>query len=219
MMDLSTSENEKKCWVTAVKLKEDSSNYIVTYADGHEEERPFTIHNYNAEIYRMREQFFAKKDRYMETLTRLCVKSVGKEVKTILLSLIGIVFTVSIPLPTVLKVITILLFILFDVFKILSGKLERGIMGIQMLGIENTERYIKMMDKFKIDVTNPHNGETEEWFMYSLNEVGPETNVNLLGFIAEMMPDKMKQEESERLSQYFKELYERELTEEKGKTK
>ncbi|MBQ4030758.1 MAG: hypothetical protein II625_03275 [Bacilli bacterium] len=219
MIDLSTTEEEKGRYVTAVHLKEDSSNYVVTYADGHEEEHPFTIHNFNAEIYRMRDQFFAKKDRYMETLTRLCVKSVGKEVKTLLLSLIGIVFTVSIPLPVVLKIITVLLIILFDIFKILSSKVERGLLIIQMLGIENTEKYIEMMDKFKIDVTNPHNGEKEEWFMYSLNEVGPETNVDLLRFIAEKMPEQMKQEEGGRLSEHFKEIYERQLAEEKGKTK
>ena len=33
MIDLSTTEEEKGRYVTAVHLKEDSSNYVVTYAD------------------------------------------------------------------------------------------------------------------------------------------------------------------------------------------
>ena len=211
MIDLSTSEKEKEYYVTGVEVSENGEEYILTYADGHKETRPFTIHNYNAEIYRMRDAFYSKKDSYLESLGRLKIKYQLKKVRIILLSLLGVVFTTSIELPLVAKIITYVLILLLTLVRLLHNRFTSTMIDIHILGITNTEEFISLMDKLKVDVVDPHNGGKEEWFLYNLNDVGPFTNVNLLGFIAAAMPEEIKKAEGERLSELFKEEYEKSL--------
>ena len=67
MIDLTLKKEDKDSYITNVRLNEDHT-YTVTYASGREETSPFSIHNYQVELYRMENSFKEHGDEYVKRI-------------------------------------------------------------------------------------------------------------------------------------------------------
>lgn len=56
MLDLTQNEEEKDFYIVDAFMNNDGT-YTIKYANGNEETYPFSIHNFQVELYRMEEQF------------------------------------------------------------------------------------------------------------------------------------------------------------------
>ena len=208
VIDLSTSEEEKKSYVMNLELSEDCSEYIVTYADGHKANFPFSIHNFNAEIYRMISRFKEKKREYTDVATKMLTGSLIKEVKTTIVSLIGLVLTASIPMPNVMRIIIIALMVLYNLFIIIGHRATVKMIGTTLEMLEAEEYCFDMLDKFKVEVTDPHNGSKEEWFLMNPTNMVPPM---LMMLFSKALTPEIRKEEGDKLTEMFKEAYESKL--------
>lgn len=207
-MDISTSLEDKKYYVVDVSLADDTDEYIVTYADGHQVKLPFTVHNFNAEIYRMRSQFLESKDKYVEAISALAAKTVNDEIKTLLFSLVGVVLTTNMDLPVVMKTILILTVVLLAIRRSLNNYSRLYLVGNSMEAVEKTEEFIEIMDRFKIEVVDPLTNKKEDWFWYNLSKIEPKTNVNALKLLSLAFTPEIKEEEGEKISKLLLERHE-----------
>ena len=200
MIDLSSSEKEKESYVTGVELNDDCTEYITTYADGHTEKHPFSIHNYNVEIYRMINQFNSRKNQKIELLLEKLVKLVGKKVKTMILSLIGVVFTVAVPLANIYKLITILLIVLYNIKLELENRKKISEIGDSLAELKSTEMCIELLEKFKVDVTDPRTGRQEEWFLIDPSIFNGKMDPIVMALMSTAMTPEVKEAEGQRIS-------------------
>ena len=211
MIDLSSSSIEKKCFITNVSLDGEGTSYIVTYADGHQEIHPFSVHNYNAVLHHMKEQFLNKKDRYVDQINEDTLKLIHEELVTLSYSIATIVLISGANLTDLKKLLFISIFLaivsatsLYQMKKIREMKMKVG-------AVKKTEDFLKIMESFKIPVVDPNNGHEEEWYMYNLSDVSSRSNVDLIKKIADSYTPELRTKEGERLSEIFKENYEKKL--------
>ncbi len=200
MIDLSSSEKEKESYVTGVELNDDCTEFITTYADGHTEKHPFSIHNYNVEIYRMVNQFNSRKNQKIELLLEKLVKLVGKKVKTMILSLIGVVFTVAVPLAGIYKIIAILLIVLYNIKLELENRKKIGEINESLSKLRNTQMCIELLENFKVDVTDPRTGRQEEWFLIDPSIFDGKVNPFAMVAMSSAMTPEVKEIEGQRIS-------------------
>ena len=65
MIDLTLKKEDKDNFIVNVRLNDDGT-YTVTYASGREVTSPFTVHNYQVELFRMERAFNDKEKEYLE---------------------------------------------------------------------------------------------------------------------------------------------------------
>ena len=65
MVDLTLNKEDKDTYIIDLILNEDNT-YTVTYASGRVETYPFSIHNYQVELFRMEEQVKKYGDSYIK---------------------------------------------------------------------------------------------------------------------------------------------------------
>ena len=67
MFDFTLNKEDKDSYIVDVRLNENET-YTVTYASGREETNPFTIHNYQVELFRMEGQFNEYNEEYVKRI-------------------------------------------------------------------------------------------------------------------------------------------------------
>ncbi len=211
MIDLSSSSIEKKCYITNVSLDGDGTSYIVRYADGHQETHPFSVHNYNAVLHHMKEQFLSKKDRYIDQINEETTKLVRNELVTLTYVVASTIMFSGANTTDLEKLLGISLFLLLASGVTLYQRKKIREMRMKIGAVKKTEDFLNIMESFKIPVIDPNNGREEEWYMYNLSDVSSRSNVDLIRKIAESYTPELRMQEGERLSEIFKENYEKRL--------
>ena len=211
MMDLSMGKDEKEFYVVNVKLKEDCKSFVVFFADGHTEEHPFLVHNYNVYIYRMKRQLLDKRESFEDTLKFVASMEVVKEFKTLLYSLAGIILTTNIDMHVALKTIIICLIGIYNAKKAIERLVELLLIKYKLLECAKTAEFVKIMEDFRIDATDPITGREEDWYLFNIGDIDINSNIGALKLFSMGFSDEFKKEESKRISELFKEKHEMSL--------
>ncbi len=211
MMDISMGKDEKAYYITNVKMKDDGENFIVFYADGHTEEHEFTIHNYNVYIYRMKHQILDNRWSYKSVQQFVISLSVAKELKTLMLSITGLVLASGLPIPNLIKIIMIILVTLYNIgysFKQLIAIVQAYI----KLGMFNSlDEFVNIMEELRIDVKDPITGWDEDWYLINIGDIRPDTNIEAIKQKAKLLTTDDKKNESQKINQMIKEKFAKRL--------
>ena len=201
-------KDEKEYFVVNVKLNEDGKTFVVFYADGHQEEHPFLVHNYNVYIYRMKHQFLDNREKFDDTLKFVRSMKIVEEFKTLLVSLAALIFTTNVPIPNSLKIIIISLIALHNIRRVLEILAELLLIKIKLIESAKTAEFVNIMENFRIDVTDPITGREEDWYLFNIGDVDINSNIEILKLFSLGMSDEFKKKESERITSLLKDKHE-----------
>ena len=209
MMDVSLGKQEKEMYIVSVRLNEAGKSYIVTYADGHQVEESFSVHNYCAYQYRMKQQFLDNKGKFVDTLEYMQAVEIIKEFKTIILSMAGVVLVTGVNTPKILEVIVLSLIGIYNAGSIISKLIKIWIYRKLKQGANNVEEFVREMEHYTIPVIDPNTGKEEDWYYYNISDAYPYTDPKTLQFLSAVFTDEFKKEESERISKALKRSFTR----------
>ena len=208
MIDMSRNENDKKWFVIDVSPDEGFTQYTVTYADNHQESFPFSIHNYNAFLYRMMDQYWSRNDKYKSEIFGRIAYGVRNQLKTIIYSMLGIVFAVSVPLPGIMNMILLLLVLVLNKAFWLKYKLEVEEASEELKKAEKLQKCMQLVDNFKVTVFNPRTNKEETWFLKNPSAFNLDTDLSELQEYSLSLTPEVKDEEGRRISEQFRLMYE-----------
>ena len=209
MMDVSLGKQEKEVYIVDVRLNEENKSYVVTYADGRQVEDDFSVHNFSAAQYRMKQQFLDNKGKFVDTMDYLKCQAIIKEFKTILYSMAGVMFATSLNLDEVALTIFLAVVGIYNAYSALSNLLK--IWGYWKLkkGANNVEKFVREMERYTLEVEDPNTGRKDDWYYYNISDAGAAVDIKLLGELKEMFTDEYKEEESKRISELLKKKFSR----------
>jgi hypothetical protein len=200
MMDVSLGKQEKEMYIVDVRLNEAGKSYIVTYADGRQEEQDFSVHNFCAYQYRMKQQFLDNKGKFVDTMEYMKCQEIIKEFKTILYSSAALMFMSTIPIPQVLNIIIISLLGIYNAGCAIARLFRIWLYRKLRQGADNVEQFVREMEHFTIEVTDPNTGKKEDWYYYNISDANPYTVPEMLKYLHSIFTDEYKEAEGKRIS-------------------
>ncbi len=171
MIDLTSKEEDKKNFITKVALKEGTSDYIIYYADGHEESKLFTIPSLNETFMNMEKQFFEYKDEFTKREFDVAKKATLKKLMEAIMALASVYLTTAIDMPDFLKVLIIMLVAVGSVCYQRTQSDVEHMARNNINVILTAEEFLAHKDKFNIKITNPSNGKEEDWYLLTLSDI------------------------------------------------
>ena len=210
MMDVSLGDREKEVYIVDVRLNEEDKTYVVTYADGRKTEDEFSVHNFAAAQYRMKQQFLDNKGKFVDTMEYLQCQEIVKEFKTIIYSMAGVMFATSLNLDEVALTIFLSVVGLYNAYKALSSLFKLWMCQKSKKGANNVEKFVREMEHYTLDVEDPNTGRIDEWYYYNISDVNPSTDLKELERLSKIFTPEYKEEESKRIGELLRKNFRRE---------
>ena len=209
MMDVSLGKQEKEMYIMDVRLNENHKSYVVTYADGRQVEDDFSVHNFGAAQYRMKQQFLDNKGKFTDTMEFLQCQEVIREFKTIIYSMAGVVFMTGLNIPDVLHTIFLSLIGIYNAGSALASLYKIWMFRKLSKGADNVEKFVREMEHYTLDVVDPNTGKEDDWYYYNISDVNAYTDPATLEELASKFTKEYKEEESKRISANLKRNFSR----------
>lgn len=200
MIDLTLKKEDKDSYITNLRLNEEHT-YTVTYASGREETCPFSIHNYQVELYRMENSLKEYGDEYVKRIWNngpmrayilgLLLVADGLYISTIVkngANVFNIIFLGLIILQQVPR------FIEFFV------GLRKHLLAKKKVELYNI--YLENKDQFKIPVKD-YNGRDEDWYLVDLGNIDQFDDVKALNDYLLSLTPSVKEEKGISLTKKF----------------
>lgn len=196
MIDLTTRDQEKDLFITKVYLKEESPKYDVIYASGRQEEFDFTIHNFNATLLTMENQYHTYKENFFYEKAAAANKAALHKLIEGLIAIIGIALTVSLDMSGIIKLFISLIILTCSIFYQKAKTKENAKCGrlIDVLAI--TEAFLANKDQFKIRVIDPLTQTEEDWYLLTLSEIETLEDKREVMVLGSAITDEIREEES-----------------------
>ncbi|MDE5888857.1 MAG: hypothetical protein K2H20_02435, partial [Bacilli bacterium] len=196
MIDLTTREKDKNNFITKVYLKEDTPKYCVQYASGRIEEYDFTIHNFNASLSLMEQQYHAYKEEFFYKKAKEANLAAINKLKEGVLALVGIVLTTCVDMSIAIKILMSLLIVVCSVFYQKSKTKENAACGRAIDVLAITEKFLANKEQFRISVTDPITNTEEDWYLLTLTDIEAIENKLQVTLIGSAITEEIKEEES-----------------------
>ncbi len=171
MIDLTINEKDKDFFITGLEISEDYKTYTVTYASGRKEIYPFSVHNYNADIHHMENQYFQYKDAYENEILEITKDVMVNKVKYLLESAIVCLLMFNITDNTVIRMLTVLIVLLNYLKRKKDNKNTLIICGTSIEYLKQIDRYFESKEQLKVPVIDPMNKQQEDWYLVNLSNV------------------------------------------------
>ena len=207
MIDFTLNKEDKDSYIVDVRLNENET-YTVTYASGREETNPFTIHNYQVELFRMEEQFLFYKNDYEEDLNEQFSEQLRKCVISNVISMLGVIITCGFDIHLAIKLILAFVGAIVMIYNLRKVANKRKEMITESEKAAMVEVLLNHKKDIELTVINPANGSEEKWYMVDVNNIEQFTSAYELAMYT--MPYRVPQvkEEMERdMTQAFKDAY------------
>ena len=175
----------------------DNGTYTVFFASGRKETYPFSIHNFQVELYRMEEQFLEFKNDYIRNNLRIQGKYQLKKLVEALLAILGVYVTANLPIPGIIQGILIGILAIYSfLYQVETSRvIDYGRATLVIINL--ADKFMEMKDKFKISITDPKSGQEEEWYLFSLSGIEQLYGIEELNFLSEYITDDVKNSERE----------------------
>ena len=204
MIDITKNEEDKDKFILGVALKENINSYLINYASGRQEERPFTVRSLNEVIMMMERQYLEYRDQYVEKVFDENKNATLKKLIEALMAVAGLFLTATIPLPKVLQIIIIMI---LAVGTICYQRKQSDIINDNRYNanvILTADEFLKRKEDFKIKVIDPNTNLEEDWFLLTLSDIQNVLTPKLINKIADGITPEIKEEEKYNTSEILK---------------
>ena len=204
MIDITKNEEDKDKFILGVALKENINSYLINYASGRQEERPFTIRSLNEVIMMMERQYLEYRDQYVEKVFDENKNATLKKLIEALMSVAGLFLTATIPLPKFLQIIIIMI---LAVGTICYQRKQSDIINDNRYNVNvilTADEFLKRKEDFKIKVIDPNTNLEEDWFLLTLSDIQNVLTPKLINKIADGITPEIKEEEKYNTSEILK---------------
>ncbi len=204
MIDITKNEEDKDKFILGVALKENINSYLINYASGRQEERPFTIRSLNEVIMMMERQYLEYRDQYVEKVFDENKNATLKKLIEALMAVAGLFLTATIPLPKVLQIIIIMI---LAVGTICYQRKQSDIINDNRYNVNvilTADEFLKRKEDFKIKVIDPNTNLEEDWFLLTLSDIQNVLTPKLINKIADGITPEIKEEEKYNTSEILK---------------
>lgn len=195
MIDLTLNEKDRDSFITNLYLKENSDKYIVKYASGRLEEQLFSVHNFNASLYRMEEQFLQFRDEYVRNNLRIQGKLEAKKLIEALVAILGVFVTINVPMPEIIQGIIIGILALYSILYQLEATSMVNYGRATNNIVKLASKFLEMKENFKIKITDPKTGNEEDWYLVTLSGIERISGFDHLDFLLDFLTDERKEAE------------------------
>lgn len=200
MIDLTLKKEDKDSYITTLRLNEDHT-YTVTYASGREETCPFSIHNYQVELYRMENSLKEHGDEYVKRIWNN--GSMRAYILGLLLVADGLyISTIVKNGANVFNIIFLGLMILQQVPRFIEFFVGLRKHLLAKKKVELYKTYLENKDQFKIPVKD-HNGRDEDWYLVDLGNIDQFDDVKALNEYLLSLTPSVKEEQGISLIKKF----------------
>lgn len=188
MFDLTLKQEDKDSYIVDVVMNDDET-YTVSFASGRTETYPFSLHNFQVELYRMEEQFEQYGKDYLENIYP------NGGIRSFLL---GVMIVADV---AYLKYIFdeglnfarawLLGYSLYTLIPRLIPHLKsRKLYMEAKKKIAIMKLYLENKEQFKVNVSNPINGENVDWYLVNLANIDKfETEDDLNAYLLSLTPE------------------------------
>lgn len=169
MFDLTLNQEDKDTYIVDAVMNDDST-YTVKFASGREETYPFSIHNFQVELYRMEEQFEKYGKDYLEKIYP------NGGMRSFLL---GVMIAADIAYVKVIFdeglnftrgwLLGYALYMLLP--RLIPHIKSRKLYKEAKKKIALMKLYFENKEQFKVEVVNPNNGSSEDWYLVNLANI------------------------------------------------
>ncbi len=209
MIDLTTKKEDKDKFITKVYINDDSPLYFVKYASGRIAPYELSLHNLNATLLTMEEQFNSFKDDYIEKLAKACLRSSLSQLIEGVIAIGTICFTTTLPIPVPLKALLILVALIYSIYHQKSEHVKQETCVASGRTIQVAEEFLRDKDRFKTTITDPVTNEPADWYLVTLSEIEAFSNPQELNLIAAALTPEIKKEEGANATMQLKKLFQK----------
>ena len=200
MIDLTLKKEDKDSYITNLRLNEEHT-YTVTYASGREETCPFSIHNYQVELYRMENSLKEYGDEYVKRIWN------NGPMRAYILGLLLVadglyISTIVKNGANVFNIIFLGLIILQQVPRFIEFFVGLRKHLLAKKKVELYKIYLENKDQFKIPVKD-YNGRDEDWYLVDLGNIDQFEDVKALNDYLLSLTPSVKEEKGISLTKKF----------------
>ena len=200
MIDLTLKKEDKDSYITNVILNENHT-YTVTYASGREETSPFSIHNYQVELYRMENSFKEHGDEYVKRIWN------NGPIRAYILGLLLVadglyISTIVKNGANVFNIIFLGLMLLQQVPRFIEFFVGLKKYLLAKKKVELYKTYLENKNQFRIPVKDS-NGRDEDWYLVDLANIDLFENVKELNDYLLTLTPSVKEEQGISLTKKF----------------
>lgn len=200
MIDLTLKKEDKDSYITNIRLNEDHT-YTVTYASGREETSPFSIHNYQVELYRMENSFKEHGDEYVKRIWN------NGPMRAYILGLLLVadglyISTIVKNGANVFNIIFLGLMILQQVPRFIEFFVGLRKHLLAKKKVELYKTYLENKAQFRIPVKD-QNGRDEDWYLVDLANIDQFEDVKALKDYLLTLTPEVKEEQGISLTKKF----------------
>lgn len=200
MIDLTLKKEDKDSYITNLRLNEEHT-YTVTYASGREETCPFSIHNYQVELYRMENSLKEYGDEYVKRIWN------NGPMRAYILGLLLVadglyISTIVKNGANVFNIIFLGLIILQQVPRFIEFFVGLRKHLLAKKKVELYKIYLENKDQFKIPVKD-YNGRDEDWYLVDLGNIDQFDDVKALNDYLLSLTPSVKEEKGISLTKKF----------------
>ena len=201
MFDFTLNKEDKDSYIVDVRLNEDET-YTVIYASGREETNPFSIHNYQVELFRMERQF----NEYNEEYVRRIWNNGPIRAYLIAMMLIADAFYINYICDVGANVVNILLLslmVLQQIPRIIDffNGLIKYVRAKKK--VELYKEYLANKNQFSVPVEDKL-GRKEDWYLIDLANIDQFEDVKGLNDYALTLTPEVKEEQGISFTKKFK---------------
>ena len=73
------------------------------------------------------------------------------------------------------------------------------------------EEFVDIMERLKIEITDPITGHEEDWYLINIGDIKPDTNIDNIKLMSANLTKEFKEREKERISELIKEKFPKRL--------
>ncbi len=147
MLDMCEYESEQPSFITDLKLEDDK--IIVTYADGHTTEEPYTLHNFNLYRDRLVDQATNFTERTINSCGVDWIKEQAKRVAGLILGITGLYFLYNLDIHIIMKILITVLVIAGEAVLFFYTHLYLNALEDDSLEAFAYQEYLKHLDNFR----------------------------------------------------------------------
>ena len=201
MLDLTLKKEDKDSYITNVKYNEDGT-YTVTYASGREETNPFSVHNYQVELFRMERQFNEYNEEYVQRIWN------NGPIRAFLLGtlLIADAFYISYICdsgPNVFNILLLSLMVLQQVPRFIDFFIGLKKYLFAKKKVEVIKEYLGNKNQFSVPVEDK-NGREEDWYLVDLGNIDQFEDVKSLNDYVLTLTPEVREEQGISFTKKFK---------------
>ena len=201
MFDFTLNKEDKDSYIVDVRLNEDET-YTVIYASGRQETNPFSIHNYQVELFRMERQF----NEYNEEYVRRIWNNGPIRAYLIAMMLIADAFYINYICDVGANVVNILLLslmVLQQIPRIIDffNGLIKYVRAKKK--VELYKEYLANKNQFSVPVEDKL-GRKEDWYLIDLANIDQFEDVKGLNDYALTLTSEVKEEQGISFTKKFK---------------